>query len=385
MDAVETARAHRDELTWGDGRFLQWAASRLAAPREASADSFVLHASLELLARAVLLELVPDELHERARLRIAGLVDRYEAAGDPVGTPARIAPPDPDRAVGNLVAALAVSDLAEVDRQAAWLGAHISAPDLRRLLGPAVAPALGAAAHVPIGLHLLGRSRWIDGSVLRGCLRELAREPGWRVDVDGLAEGDRPLEEALLGTPLLGPADRDFIRPMVVHGAGAAAGLLPDVSPDAGAAARAVSRVAAWSMLQERDDHVPFGWTHTLTVPQAVLSIGLDPRTAVAVAGTEVIGFRASMGSRALDPAMPIPPEAPDAFDDLVAWAALHHDAHVVKYVVACLDATAADPGGAPLYAAAATRLAAWWWAEGDDGFFGPGDRAGAQPTAVAR
>jgi len=122
MDAVETARAHRDELTWGDGRFLQWAASRLAAPREASADSFVLHASLELLARAVLLELVPDELHERARLRIAGLVDRYEAAGDPVGTPARIAPPDPDRAVGDLVAALAVSDLAEVDRQAAWLG-----------------------------------------------------------------------------------------------------------------------------------------------------------------------------------------------------------------------------------------------------------------------
>ena len=123
--------------------------------------------------------------------------------------------------------------------------------DLRRLLGPTVAPALGAAAHAPIGLHLLGRSPWIDGSVLRGCLRELARNPEWRVDVDGLAGGDRPFVEALLEGPLLGPAGSDFIQPMVAHGAAAAAGLLADVSPDAGAAGRAVSRVAAWSMLQE--------------------------------------------------------------------------------------------------------------------------------------
>ena len=337
------------------------------------------------MARAVLLGLVPEELRGAARLRIAWLVDCFEAAGAPVEAPARVAPPDPERAVLDLAAALGESDLDGVDRQAAWLGAHASPGDLRRLLGPRVAPALGAAAHAPIGLHLLGRSPWIDGSVLRGCLRELARNPTWRVDVDGKVGGDRPLEEALLQAPLLGPAGSDFIQPMVAHGAAAAAGLLADVAPDAGAAARAVSRVAAWSMLQEPDDHVPYGWTHTLTIPQAVLSIGLDPRTAVAVAGTEVIGFRASMGTRVLDPAAPVPPMAPDAFDDLVAWAALHHDAHVVKYVVACLDATAADPDAAPLYAAAATRLAAWWWAAGDDGFFGPGSRASAQPAGVAR
>ena len=384
MDATETARAHRDELTWGDDRFLHWAAGRLAVPREAPADSFVLHASLELMARAVLLDLVPDELRGRARLRIAWLVDRYEAAGHPVEEPAPVTPPDLDRAAGDLVAALGASDLDGVDRQAAWLGVHASPADLRRLLGPAVAPALGAAAHAPIGLHLLGRSPWIDGTVLRGCLRELAREPGWRVDVDGMVDGGRPLEEALLDAPLLGPAESDFIRPMVVRAAGPAAQLLADVSPDAGAAARAVSRVAAWSMLQERDDHVPYGWTHTLTIPQAVLSIGVDPRTAVAVAGAELIGFRASMGSRVLDPAAPVPPVAPDAFDDLVAWAALHHDAHVVKYVVASMDAAAADPGASALYAAAATRLAGWWWAEGGDGFFGPGDRATAHPAAAA-
>ena len=384
MDATETARAHDEELTWGDDRFLRWAATRLAVPREAPADSFVLHASLELMARAALLDLVPDELHGPARLRIAWLVDHYEAAGEPVEAPARVAPPDLEGAARDLATALGESDLDGVDRLVAWLGAHASPGDLRRLVGPAVAPALGAAAHAPIGLHLLGRSPWIDGSVLRGCLRELARNPEWRVDVDGRAGGDRPLEEALLEAPLLGPAGSDFIQPMVAHGAGAAAGLLADVSPDARAAARAVARVAAWSMLQERDDHVPYGWTHTLTIPQAVLSIGLDPRTAVAVAGTEVIGFRASMGTRALDPAAAVPPMAPEAFDDLVAWAALHHDAHVVKYVLACLDAAAGDPDAAPLYAAAATRLAAWWWAAGDDGFFGPGSRVPTHPEWVA-
>jgi hypothetical protein len=203
------------------------------------------------------------------------------------------------------------------------------------------------------------------------------------MEVDGLAVGSRPLEEVLLSAPLLGPAGSDFIRPMVARGAAAAARLLVDVSADNAAAARAVCRVAAWSMLQERDDHVPYGWTHTLTIPQAVLSIGLDPRTAVAVAGTEVIGFRASMGTRVLDPGWDVPASPPDAFDDLVAWAALHHDAHVVKYVVACLDAAAADPGASSLYAAAATRLAAWWWAEGDDGFFGSGNRTPSHPASV--
>jgi len=304
MDAVETARAHRDELTWGDGRFLQWAASRLAAPREASADSFVLHASLELLARAVLLELVPDELHERPG---CGSPAWWTATRPPATRWAhRPGSPRPTRPGGrDLVAALAVSDLAEVDRQAAWLGRTSprrtsvvsSAPRWPR---PSVPPPMSRSGSTSSGGH--------GGSTGRCCgLSARAGEGArWRWTSTAWPRGPAPRGGAP-GDPAAG-AGRPRLHPaMVVHGAGAAAGLLPDVSPDAGAAARAVSRVAAWSMLQERDDHVPFGWTHTLTVPQAVLSIGLDPRTAVAVAGTEVIGFRASMGSRALDPAMPIP------------------------------------------------------------------------------
>ena len=34
-----------------------------------------------------------------------------------------------------------------------------------------------------------------------------------------------------------------------------------------------LARVAAWSMLQEPTDHAPYGWTHCLTMPQAVMAL----------------------------------------------------------------------------------------------------------------
>ena len=50
---------------------------------------------------------------------------------------------------------------------------------------------------------------------------------------------------------------------------------------------------------------------------------------------------------------------APDAeLDDyvqrLVTFAAVHRDAHLAKYTLACLDATRDDPGAGRLYLAAA-------------------------------
>jgi hypothetical protein len=98
---------------------------------------------------------------------------------------------------------------------------------------------------------------------------------------DGKAVGYRPLVDALLQAPLLGLPASDFIFPMVRHGAEAAGRLLADVSCAPDVAARALSRVAAWSMLQETDEYTPYGWTHTLTIPQAVMSLGLDPQLAV--------------------------------------------------------------------------------------------------------
>jgi hypothetical protein len=157
---------------------------------------------------------------------------------------------------------------------------------------------------------------------------------------------------------------------MVRHGQAAAARLLADVAPDLVDARSAVSRVAAWAMVQEAPDHVPYGWTHALTIPQAVLSLGIEPRLAVAVAGSQLIGFRASMGARRLDPDAPLPATADLDPQELATAASLHGDAHVVKYTLAALDAAAYDPAFGDLYLAAANRHHEWWWGQPDDGFF---------------
>jgi len=132
-----------------------------------------------------------------------------------------------------------------------------------------------------------------------------------------------------------------------------------------------LSRLAAWSMLQDAPDHAPYGWTHTLTLPQAVLQMThgtADSPAAVAVAATYVLGFRATLGTVALDPAAALPPPPPLAtpgarITQLATAAALHRDAHFAKYVLACFDASARDPSATALYLAAAERLASYWHA----------------------
>jgi len=370
MDAREIRHRYAEQLSWPDDRLLAWAAADVAVPKVDPADSFVLHAPLELLARAALLPRVAAPARDGARERLVALVDAYGRAGAGLGPP----PPADHASVGDacaaLVKAVAAGDLDDADRHAAWLGGRASAAELRAGLGPAVAPALGAAAHGSILLHLMGHVPGLGPGLLRGPVRELARQPGPVVPVDGLATGSSPLVDALVAVPPLGSPATHFIEPMVRHGRATAATLLPGVSDDVAAARRAVGRVAAWSMLQEGPTHVPYGWTHALTIPQAVLSLGLEPRLAVAVAGSQAVGFRASMGSRALDPTAPVASGPGPDGDRLVADASRHGDAHVVKYTLAALDAAADDPGCSDLYLAAADRLQVWWRGQPDDGFF---------------
>jgi hypothetical protein len=56
-------------------------------------------------------------------------------------------------------------------------------------------------------------------------------------------------------------------------------------------------------------------------------------------------------------------------FGVLAANASRHHDAHLVKYTLACFDAADADPAHRHLYLAAAASLAAWWAAPHPDLF----------------
>jgi hypothetical protein len=152
-----------------------------------------------------------------------------------------------------------------------------------------------------------------------------------------------------------------------VQDAGVARELLAPVLADrfdVAGARRTLTRVAAWSMLHDDPEQAPYGWTHALTMPQAVMSlagVGVTPRTALAVAGTFMVGFRAAHGTVDL-PETIEPGRAPDAtWTDVATAAALHEDAHLVKFTLACRHAADDDAQYEPLYLGAAAFLVDWW------------------------
>ncbi len=344
-----------------------------------------------------------------ARAQIVAVGTDFEAFGPPVAPPGGAGPGSLAEAMPELVAAIEVGDLARVDVAARAVGRAATATELRELLAVDVVPRLAAAAHGPIFLHHLPRVAprgEITGELLRGLARELGRAPDWRlhwIDEPAAPTTDASPEamfEALATVPLGSrePGDTPFIYPLMsrVDGSGVAAQQLRGVvggkhEDDIEARGRAVLRAAAWSMLLESGDHAPYGWSHSLTMPQAVLGLSgtVDPRTALAVAGTYVVAFRSLLAARALVPEFPHDDPGltlDDAFaagpdpaaaavwhgldrtldrrtivGELATRASIQRDAHLVKYTLACFDAVAADPDHARLFLTAAASLVGWW------------------------
>jgi hypothetical protein len=403
-----------------DLRLVGEVAEVLAVPREAPADSFVLHAPLELIARTALLPYVEAACRPAARDRMVDVGTQFEAFGPPVAPPAADELESLPEATEQLVAAIGDGALDDVDRVARWLGRAATPTQLRALLARDVAPRLAAAAHAPIFLFELPRVAprgEVTGELLRGLARELGRAPEWRIHWIGERDrtGDAPIAadadamfDALAATPLgtAAPDDSPFIYPVMSRvdspdRVGIAAGLLDPVTGghDVTARGRAVLRAAAWSMLLEPGDHAPYGWSHCLTMPQAVLGLAdvVDPSTALAVASTFVVGFRSAFAVQPLEPVFPhddprlTVADAIDAGPDAAAAAVWHHarptspevvgelatrasvqgDAHLVKYTLACLDAAADDRAHARLFLAAAASLSGWWAQQGDASFAG--------------
>ncbi len=384
----------------------------MATPKHAPADSFILHAPLELLARITLLPRVRHEARADAHLRLSWLGERYEAAGEPVAARPAVAFDCALAAAERLVAALAAGELDDVDDAAVALGTMASATELRDLLASDVITSLAAAGHASIFFNLLPRvsAASVTGTLLRGPVRDLARNPTWRLhwfdDPDDATAGGS-LAHALLEVPMLGPAGNNFIHPMMnqAEASGIApkllSGIIDAAATDLAQVTRQLSRVAAWSMVQEGPASSAYGWSHCLTMPQAVMGVAAhvrDARIAVAVASTYVVGFRAAIGKHTLDPQFVAPaPSTDQSFAEALAsspdaaasyaWhapaenrsaleaelatrAARHHDAHFAKYTLACFDAADADPTYKHLYLAAAAYLAAFWDQRGDDQFF---------------
>ncbi len=351
------------------------ACASIAVPKAAPANSFVLHAPLELLARVQLLGLVPPTRVDDAAGMIEWLGAEYAAAGDSVAAPP---PVDGEPQPSALLEAIAAGELDAVDAMAAaWLP-QMSGSEACRVLAEALVPSLSAAGHAPIAMALLIRDPTMPATLLRGPLRGLASHPDWRLTwhegIRGAGDPDA-LYGALREAPQLGQPGSDFIFPLMSQAqeSGVAQALLGPVLADrfdARAARNTLTRVAAWSMLHDDPDQAPYGWSHALTMPQAVLStagLGVTPRTALAVGATFSLGFRLAHGTTPL-PERIEPQVARVSTAEVAGAAALHRDAHLVKYTLACVHAAADDPDFAGLYLNAAASLVDWWRAADDRG-----------------
>ncbi len=391
-----TAR-HLDRLT--DAELLRAACQLLSIPRDDTANSFTLHAPLELMARAELLRSVSAHRREPARQRIVHIAATWSTTGSPTETGDGTAHDDPP--LHALTEALRHGDPETADRAVVSLCACRDQDQIVTDLVDIVLPQLGGAAHGAIFLELLPRFRLagINPALMaRTLLRDIAHHPDWR-----LRWFDQPRPEAATGASLtdrlVSPtADSEpsshFVQPTMslVDDTGLAYRTLADVTPglSIAEARRQLLPVAAMSMLQDSPANAPYGWTHCLTLPQATLAVAhqaSDPQRAVDVAATYVLGYRATQSSGPIDPSWePDPPRRfvgevthldpsaaaatawhakpnrrADITQQLIDHAAPHHDAHLAKYTLACIDAATQDPANVRLYLAAAAYLAAWW------------------------
>lgn len=392
-----------------DRLLVEHAARVIGVPRaEVIGDrySFVLHAPLELLARAALLPYVEPSARVRARRRIMVLADGYEESGPPLVTGRRTDFPSVAAAGDALRAAMTSGDHDGADDAAAWLGDHAGPSEIRALLAPTLLPCLDAAGHGNIHLALLERTqpRGLPGQLLRPVVRAATSAaplaiavPPVDVDTDRphLASGHiaRTLEDV---RPIAPPASQ-FIAPLVLHAE--ASGVFDALVDDEGrfaapsVADHTLLRYASRAMLHGPPEHAPYGWTHCLTLAQAPLLMadrGADVGVSTYIAAAYLAAHWACHGRGRLDPDhVPAPVEmsleeaiaAGPETAAAVAWhhpapsvvaralasrASVHHDAHRVKYTLACLDAAAVDPPAASLHLAAAAHLASWWQCAGD-------------------
>jgi hypothetical protein len=390
-----------------DAELFDRAARAVSTPRQQEANSFVLHAPLELMARRLLLPYVPPRLRRTARERMISVAARYGRIGDPVEPPPTAVYNSTDDARTALLGALAEGDLDAVDVSASQFLQQATLDETMTLAEPTI-ESLAAAGHAPLGFFLASRMAPTSRSalaLLRPTFRELARAPQLRVqwvrDADAPAGDETSFTTALAHTPQLGLPGSDFIFPVVnqVDRSGLARELINECIPaDVTTAAAVILRVAVRSMLQDDPAYAPYGWTHCLTLPHAIFAVMpwlRDPPRAAAIAATYVVGFRAAEGNRDLDTgwepdprstnlldALEAEPEiaaacwyhAPEtavarALPELIGRAAIHEDAHLVKYTLACLDAAERDRAHRSLYVAAAASLAARWTRQPDTAF----------------
>ncbi len=391
--------------TLSDTQLIEACTDAISKPKaDRAGNSFVLHAPLELLARAALLPMVEAAAREPTRRRVAEIAARYAHAGEEVEVePQHFA--SVDAAVNALRSAVADGNQATADAALLFLLPRYPSVAIATLLLDPIVTALGAAAHVPILLAELHR---VCGRIEN--VAHLLRAPLHYLLQNRLAALEWPSAHV---APSLDEASssaqtalaRVLARPEPIAVPNHSIATQLNAPQTAGHYARDLGvfsltqitniepvllRTAAHSMLQDDPKQAPYGWSHCLTMPLALMAnaaYALNPSRVAAMAVAEVYAFRASMAQVTIDfqwKPEPLhhreliaatPSEAASiAFHaaaadqralrmSLATFAATHRDAHLAKYTLACFDAAARDPDAASLYLAAAAYLGAWWCA----------------------
>jgi hypothetical protein len=388
--------------TLDDKALIALCAQTIEMPKRArGGSSFVLHAPLELLARAALLQHVAPDVRDFARRRIAEIGVRYANAGDEMQFD-EIHFSNESTARTALLRAVSEGDQSIAHNAMRFFIDRKHPDELRALLIDSIAPLLGAAGHCPILLSEWRRGETYSqaaGRLILAPLHYLLATPQARLrwidtvswqDCTPARESTEALTQALsraLKKPHAIKVESNSIAPQLTAA---------DTSPHIASALRepllhlplpiiekTLLRTAAQSMLQDDPAHAAYGWTHCLTLPLALIAnadASENPRKLYAIAATYVYAFRAAAAHATVDvDCEPVgndsrlPQQAAAtafrATEDqrhalrtrLASAAAAHRDAHLVKYTLACFDAAERDPEFERIYLATAAYLNAWW------------------------
>lgn len=421
-DRVGEVYRERRLAELSDREFFRQCITLLSEPKCLVADSFTLHAPLEVMARYRLLRLVAAEDHELGRMQMLAIAAKYQASGESIPHAASTLSLSPDEAEAELRKAVSEGDLERTDAICIGLADEHGVKVLLRSIADLALETLTAATHTHIGLMHIARI-WSEAGPIatrlaRTGLRAMAQEPVARLKPVRthrvLKDPERDLESILSQVPAQAPSVKG-IRPLLEDAE--KAGLFEELLGDAllssrdpemcKAASRAACRIAALSMLGDSPEFpanlaafpsqaAKFIWTHCLTMPQAAWMLTQflpQPEFAARAAhvgAAWVIGLRYCYGNGALElhPGFEAPrtdfaaalaespcaaattawaagpEERPELVRILATESAIRSDAHLVKHVRACLDAAEQSPSDERLFHAAAAYLCSIWCRE---------------------
>ena len=365
-------------------------------------DSYALHAPLELMARYSLLEYVRPDARELARKQILAVAATYES----LPAVPHVKPLSDRRALRNppeelLAESIEQGNEDDADACAQWIAGNVPVQSVVQHIGRIALKRLGAAVHLPIYLGLLARLGPGAGSESRrflpGFVRALTADKHLKL-VGGFSRASKKISPKTTNlTTLMQNAKKiakpaqSGIAPLVSasekHIAGARRKTLQMVKPDE--AFRDLFRMSARWMLQCDADLAKYGWSHAMTIPQGLWAMEnfvenkqdcLDLASAVVFAYRKVYARKINQSWRPQRSTTERFVDALNRDDDAIGWAwyaspaqfreiqttlaseaSKRNDAHLVKYVLACLDLTAFDPAETRLYHAAATQLLMYW------------------------